>query len=112
MAMSACQLVRGRDRDRVDRGIIEQFSNVNERSGIACDLSAPLVQHGLVDVAERGDLDLRHARERVDVILPAAAKAAHADPHAIVGAKHAIRPRDERGRSRFQEFTSRRRPFG
>src|SRR6185295_5229432 len=89
-------VIRGRDRHRIDAWILEEPPHIDERSRVAPDLASPLVEQRLIDVAQRGDLDVRHARKRVEVILPPSAETADGDPDAVVGAKYALRPRQER----------------
>ena len=57
---------------------------------------SPLVEQRLIDVAQRSHLDVRHTRQRVEVILPPGAETADGDTDAVVGAEDALRPRQER----------------
>src|SRR5437667_11276410 len=89
-------MVGRRDRNRIDGRILEQPADIDKRSGVAPDLPTSLVEHGLVDITEGGNLDIRDARKRVQVILPATPEAADGDAYAVVGAKDALRPGQER----------------
>ena len=51
------------------------------------DVSNALAQHVFVDIAQRGDLRSRHAREPFDVIGAAASDSADGYAHAIIGAQ-------------------------
>src|SRR6266850_1225015 len=55
-----------------------------------------LCEHGFVDIAERGNLDVRDARKGVEVILPATPETADGDAHAVVGAEDALRASEKR----------------
>src|SRR2546430_744003 len=89
-------MVRRRDRNRIDGRIFKQPADIDKRSGAARDLPASLAEHSLVNVTESGNLDVRNARKRVQVILSATPEAADGDAHAVVGAKHALRTSQER----------------
>src|SRR5258708_1003503 len=89
-------MVRRRDRNRIDARIVEQPADIDERSGAALDLSAAFLEQALVDITERRNLDVRDARKRVEVILPATPETADGDAHAVVGAEHALRTSQER----------------
>ena len=84
------------DRNRVDAAIVEEPADVGHALRAAADLSAPLVEHALVDIAQAGNLEVWNAGVGVQVILAAPAQAAHPDAYAIVGAEHALRPCQER----------------
>src|SRR5580704_2112466 len=79
------------DRNRIDARVFEQLTDIDKGSWTAADLPAPLVEQGLVDITEGGNLDVRDARKRVQVILSAATEAADGDAYAVVRAKHALR---------------------
>ena len=89
-------MVRRRDRHRIKGRIVKQPADIDDRAGAAPDLPASLVEHRLVPVTEGGNFDVRDARKRVQVILPATAEAADGDAHAVVGAKHTLRLSQER----------------
>ena len=96
------------DRNRIDRLILEQPADIGEGSRAASDFPAALVEHRAVDITEGGNLDVRDARKRVQVILPATLEATDGDAYAIVGAEDALRPGEERDAA--DRARARRRP--
>src|SRR6266849_1892423 len=96
------------DRNRIEGLILEQPADIGKGSRVASGLRTPLVEHRVVDITEGGNLDVRDARKRVHVILPATLEATDRDAYAIVGAKDALRPGHERDAA--ERTHARRRP--
>src|SRR5262245_61649233 len=89
-------VVRRGDRNRVDRVILEQAADILVGARAAPHFPAALAEDRVVNIAERGNLDVWHAREGVEVILPTTLEADDRDAHAIVSAEDALRSSEER----------------
>jgi len=78
------------DRDSVDRLVFQQLPVVGVDGGLllgdGLDVGRCVVQHLLVDVAERHQLDIGLAGDFFDVVFAAAAQADGGDPNGIVRA--------------------------
>src|ERR1700733_12510286 len=94
-------MIRRGNRDGVDLFVFEKFANVGVRLRFRTteffDVGEALIENVFIDVAERGDFDVAHFIEAVNVIDTAAARAADGDAHAIVRAEDGVRLESERG---------------
>jgi hypothetical protein len=84
------------DRNGIEGRVVEQPADIGDGSRAASDLRAALVEHRVVDVTEAGNLDIRHPRKGVQVILPATIETTDRDADAIVGPEDALGPGQER----------------
>ena len=83
------------NRHRVDRLVVEQPADIRHGSRPSTDFAEALVEHRLVDITQGSNLDTRDAGKRIQVIFPAPLQAADGDADTIVGAKDALRSRQE-----------------
>ena len=83
-------VIGGGDRNGVDRLVFEQLAEVGIGGrllfAVGLQLLHALVQHGLVDVAQRGDFDVGQFGVAVQVIAAATAQADAGDADSIVSA--------------------------
>ena len=82
-------VVRGGDRDRIDRLVLDQLPEVLDVSGLLplllLDGLHGLANDVLVHVADRGDLDALERQERLHVVHAPTAHAGHGDAKGVVG---------------------------
>src|SRR5262249_3338131 len=76
-------VIRRGDRDGVNRLVFEQLANVNVLFGLLArvlfNLAAALLEHGVVHIADGGDLDVGHLGICADVRLALPVAADHGD---------------------------------
>src|SRR5882672_5829035 len=97
-------VIRRGDRDGVNRLVFEQLANVHVLYGplarVLFNLAASLLEHGIVHIADGGDLDVGHPGICADVRLALPVAADHGDTdHAVRTAGVCLDVEAERGRS-------------
>jgi hypothetical protein len=94
------RVVRGRDRDGVDRLVLDQFAEVLVEGGflalLLLDGLHGLAEDVFVHVADRGDFDALEGQERLDVVQTPAADARDGDAEDVVAGREG--PGAQRGR--------------